>query len=92
MNWIKIEEQLPPKNTLVWVKRLPNKVEEQPMYLAMRNGCELSNNPDASSDCHWYGNHKNALDAEQDSVDMVKFSSSFSDVTVIEWAMVECPS
>jgi hypothetical protein len=92
MNWIKIEEQLPPKNTLVWVKRQPNKVEQEPMYLAMRNGNELSKNPDASANCHWYGIHSNALDVEQKSHMGLEFGVSFSDVTVIEWAFIERPS
>ena len=83
---------MPPVNTLVWVKRLPNKIEDEPIYLAMRGNQKLSTNPDASANCHWNGVHKNALYAEQQRTNMFEFNSSFSDVTVKEWALLECPS
>ena len=92
MNWIKIEEELPPVNALVWVKRLPNKVEEEPIYLAMRGNQKLSTNPDASSNCYWHGIHKNGLFSEQERTDLFEFGSSFSDVTIKEWVLLECPS
>lgn len=91
MTWIKIEEQLPPKNTLVWVKRIANKIENEPVYLAMRNGAKMSTNPDASKNCDWNGMHKKYIQIEHDRSDKVSFESSFSDVTVIEWSFVECP-
>lgn len=89
MNWIKIEEKLPPKNTLVWVKRMPNKIEKDPIYLAMRNGQDLSINPDASTNCYWYGINKHRINEEQEKTWEFNFPSSFSDVTVIEWAFIE---
>lgn len=92
MNWIKIEEKLPPRNTLVWVKRRSNKIEQEPMYLAMRNDCELSQNPDAYANCHWCGIHFDSLVKEQKSHAGLDFWANFSDVTVLEWAFVERPS
>lgn len=88
MNWIKLEEQLPPKNTLVWVKRKANGIEQEPIYLAMRNGAPKSTNPDASQHCHWYGNHQSMIENEQDSPQEFKFHCCFSDVTVVEWSFV----
>ena len=88
MKWTKIKEQLPPRNTLVWVRRLPNEIETQPIYLAMRNNLELSENPDASVDCHWYGIHNSDLRKSQTTNTNFSFNASFSDVTVDEWAFI----
>lgn len=89
MNWIKLENQLPPKNTLVLVKRCPNKVEEEPIYFAMRQDRELATNPDASRDCYWFGNHKNKFLSEQESSRELDGFSNFSDVTVKEWCFID---
>lgn len=88
MEWIKLEDQLPPKNTMVLVKRYPNKIEEQPIYLAMRQDKELSKNPDASRDCFWHGNHIDKFFSEQENYYQLDGLSRFSDVTVKEWAFV----
>lgn len=89
MNWIKLENQLPPKNTLVLVKRYPNKVEEDSIYFAMRQDKELATNPDASRDCNWFGNHKNKFLSEQESSRKLDEFSNFSDVTVKEWCFID---
>lgn len=89
MEWIKIEDSLPPKKVLVWVKRCANKFEENPIYLGMRNGNPLSTNSDASRDCHWYGTNMNSLKVEQSAIDGIKFDSGFSDITVIGWAFID---
>ena len=90
MDWIRIEDQLPPKNTLVWVKRLPNRREQEPICLAMRNDRELSINTDVSRNCHWYGINNKLLLNEQESCDKLKLNDNFSDITVKEWKFVEC--
>jgi hypothetical protein len=90
MKFIKIEDQLPPKNTLVWIKRIPNKVEESPIYLGMRNGRPISTDKDASRNCHWNANHISKLTSENDNSFGFAFNSSFSDVTVIGWALLRC--
>lgn len=89
MNWITLENQLPPKNTLVFVKRYKNKVEEEPIYIAMRQDKELSTNPDVSKDCYWFGNHKNKFLGEQENCRQLDDFSHFSDVTVKEWCFIE---
>lgn len=89
MEWIRIEDELPPKKVPVWVKRCGNKFEDTPIYLAMRNGQPLSTNSDASRDCHWYGTNINSLINEQSGIDGIKFDAGFSDITVIEWAFVD---
>lgn len=89
MNWIKLEEQLPPKNTLVLVRRYPNKIEEEPIYFAMRRDKELATNPDTSRDCYWFGNHKNHFLSEQESSTKLDVFSNFSDVTVKDWAFID---
>jgi hypothetical protein len=89
MNWIKLEDQLPPFKTLVLVKRYPNKVEEEPIYFAMRTGHPLSTNPDASKDCYWWGNHKNSFLGENHKYDALDGFSNFSDVTVKEWSYIQ---
>lgn len=89
MMWIKIEEKLPPKNTLVLVRRLPNKVEENPIYYAMRQDKELATNPDASRDCFWFGRHQYSFLSENESCYNLDPFSNFSDVTVKEWAFIE---
>lgn len=89
MKWIKIEDSLPPRGVLVWVKRTPNKIEKEPIYLANRTASPISYNPDASTNCYWYGIHISSINKEReapDSVDSIKFPSNFSDVTVMEWA------
>jgi hypothetical protein len=91
MKWIKIEEKLPPKNTLVWVKRLSNKIENAPIYLAMRNSCEISTNIDPSKNCYWYGINGKEINKEQESTNNFKLTNSFSDVTVVEWTFVDFP-
>jgi hypothetical protein len=89
MNWIKLEDQLPPKNTLVVVKRYPNKIEEEPIYFAMREDKPLSVNPDASRDCYWHGSNQNTFLAEHEKPYMFDSLSCFSDVTVKEWAFIK---
>ncbi len=89
MNWIKLEDQLPPKNTLVVLKRYPNKIEEEPIYFAMREDKPLSVNPDASRDCYWHGSNQNTFLAEHEKRNELDSFSSFSDVTVKEWAFIE---
>jgi hypothetical protein len=91
MHWIKIEEKLPPKNTLVWAKRLPNKIEKEPIYLAMRNGSKMSKNADPSVNCHWYGINSNSLNVEHEFCTSLNLASNFSDITVIEWSFVDRP-
>lgn len=89
MNWIKLEEQLPPKNTLVVLKRYPNKIEEEPIYYAMREDKPLTVNPDASRDCYWHGSNQNTFLAEHEKRNELDCFSSFSDVTVKVWAFIE---
>lgn len=89
MIWYKLEEQLPPKNTLVLVRRFPNKIENEPIYFAMREDKELATNPDASRDCYWFGNHKNNFLSEQESSIKLDVFSNFSDVTVKDWAFID---
>lgn len=89
MNWIKLENQLPPKNTLVLVKRYSNKVEEEPIYFAMRQDKELATNPDDSRDCYWFGNHKSNFLSEQENYRKLDNFSNFSDVTVKEWCFID---
>jgi hypothetical protein len=90
-NWIKIASKLPPSNTLIWVKRIPNTVDNTPIYLAMRKDLPLATNPDASRDCFWYGGHISTV-LSQENANAIKFSSSFSDVTVLEWCYIEIPA
>lgn len=89
MKWIKIEDKLPPKNTLVLVRRLPNKVEENPIYYAMRQDKELSTNPDASRDCFWFGRNQKQFLSENESCYNLDSFGNFSDITVKEWAFIE---
>jgi len=89
MEWIEITKELPPRNTLVWVKRMPNRIEETPIYLAMRNGMPISDDEDASRKCHWYGIHQNKINMEKEKTDCLTFEANFSDVTVIEWSFLE---
>lgn len=89
MKWIKLENQLPPKNTLVLVKRFPNKVEEEPIYFAMRQDMDLSINPDASQNCYWHGNHKNKFTSENAKPYQMDGFNNFSDVTVKEWSLID---
>jgi hypothetical protein len=91
IKWVKFPDEIPPKNVLVWVKRVPNRIEDEPIYLAMRSGCILSTNSDASRNCHWYGNHKNTLKEENAEYNTLHLESSFSDITVIEWAFINTP-
>jgi len=71
------------------VKRYPNKVEDEPIYFAMRQDKELATNPDASRDCYWFGNHKNKFLSEQESYRNLDSFSNFSDVTVKEWSFID---
>lgn len=89
-NWVKITDELPPSYTVVWVKRITNRVEHTPIYLAMRKDLPLATNPDASRDCFWYGGHTSTV-FNQESIDSVKFHANFSDVTVLEWCYIEKP-
>lgn len=95
MNWIKITNELPPSYQLVWVKRFPNRVENEPVYLAYRQGSQpLATNPDASQDCYWRGDHYNALfkdPLKSDTGRAAIFQANFSDVSVLEWAYVSNP-
>lgn len=91
MKWIKLDEKLPPANSLVWVKRCATVTEDAPIYLGMRNGEKISNNPDPSKNCNWYGVHSKSLALKQPNHIQLKFTYSFSDVTVIEWAFIEIP-
>lgn len=91
MNWIKIEEKLPPANTLVWIRRYPTSVEHKPLFLGMRSGDKLSTDPDPSVNCIWDAIHVKSLASKQPSRKELKFTYSFSDVTVIEWAFVQSP-
>lgn len=90
-HWFKIEAKLPEPNILVWVRRKPNQIEEAPVYLAKRNGQELSTNPDPSTNPHWSGLHVSELAQPSDTNDGVYFPYSFSDVTVNEWCYVVPP-
>lgn len=89
MKWIKLEDQLPPKHTLVLVRRHPNKLENEPVYLAMRQDKPLSTNEDPSMDCYWHGNHVREIFSEQEYACELDSFSNFSDVTVKEWSFVE---
>lgn len=90
MEWIKLSDKLPPRNVVVWIKRYPNTKESEPIYLGIRNGRPISTNPDASIDCHWCGINSNDLNDEQTS-NTLKFTSSFSDITVNEWCFITPP-
>lgn len=88
MNWINLKDQLPPKNTLVLVKRIANKIEDEPIYFAMRQNKELSTNPDASRECYWWGNNQKIFLAENESFLEMDGFANFSDVTVKEWCYI----
>lgn len=88
MNWKQLDIELPPKNTLVLVKRMPNKIEDEPLYFAMRQDKPLSTNPDASRDTYWWGNHKNTFLGENEVAYNLDGFSNFSDVTVKEWCYI----
>ena len=92
MNWIKLEEELPPPNVLVWIKRTPTKIEEVPIYLGKRPAKPLTSNPDASKDCYWRAVYSKTLLYVEQDYSGVLFTSSFSDVTVLEWAYIEIPT
>lgn len=82
---------MPPRNVMVWIKRYPNKIEDEPIYLGMRNGSVFSSNADPSVNCHWYGIHKDKLQEEHEFLDRIRLNNSFSEITVKEWAFVEYP-
>lgn len=88
MNWKQLDKELPPKNTLVLVRRFPNKIEEEPIYFAMRQDKPLSTNADVSKDCYWWGNHKNTFLGENAIAYNLDGFSNFSDVTVKEWCYI----
>ena len=92
MKWIKLEDQLPPKNTLVLVKRFENKAEKEPIYFAMRNNRELSQTVDASKDCFWFGTHVDSFTSENEKLTTIEMQANFSDVTVKEWAFIKLES
>lgn len=72
-----IKEELPEPNTLVLIKR-----NKGPYYLGYRNNLPLSENPDASQECHWYGRPMSESDVKKsDSF----FYCNFSDVAVVGW-------
>ena len=89
LNWIKLDEQLPPNNTLVLVKRVSNKVEDEPIYFAMREDKELSTDIDASRNCYWHGNNKKHILGKQESPRLLDGFANFSDVTVKEWCYID---
>lgn len=86
MDWIKLSKELPPPNTLVWVKRIPNKTESQPIYIGTRMGLPISENIDPSRDCYWYGTDD--LSASSSGINL---RYHFSDVTVEGWRPIEFP-
>lgn len=73
-------EQLPPPNTMVFIKR-QHPSGKTSVYLGYRNDRPLTTNPDPSKDCFWIGNNIDTLEELTTS-----FPASFSDVTVIGWA------
>ena len=85
IDWIKIKDQLPPTNTIVWVKRKPNRVEDEPIYLAKRTDRPITTNPDPSRDCYWYGVKKELPSICFEINETFKADVSFSDITVLEW-------
>lgn len=91
MNWTKINKELPPPGVCVWVKRFPNKADEKPMYLAVRQDQPIATNPDPSTCCYWSGiKARDGFKANQNN-NGIRLEHSFSDVTVDEWAFLEPP-
>lgn len=78
MEFTDIKTALPEPNTLVLIQRTKGQ-----HYLGYRNDRPLSENIDASRDCHWYGRPINESDVNKsDSF----FYCNFSDVTVVGWS------
>lgn len=80
MEFTNLQTELPPANVLVLIHRTKG-----PLYFGYRNDKPISENIDASRDCHWYGRPVNETDVNrQDSF----FNRNFSDVTVTGWCHV----
>ena len=80
MEFTDLKTQLPLPNAFVFIKRTSGLV-----YLGYRNDKPLSEKPDASQDCHWYGRPTHETDVKKsDSF----FYTNFSDVSVVGWASV----
>ena len=92
MNWIKLEEGLPPPNVLVWIKRTPIELKEGPICKGIRLDRPLTNNLDASKDCYWRGIYSQVLLDDEQDYSVVLFNCFFSDDTVLEWAYIENPT
>jgi Protein of unknown function (DUF551) len=84
--WISIKEQLPEPFVPVFVRR--NKSNN--VYIGFRLDKPLTENPDASRDCYWYGNSfENFIgDIRGD----IKIFNNFSDITVSEWHPIIIPA
>lgn len=81
MDFIKLETELPPAQTIVMIKR-----KNGLTYLGYRKDQLLTTNTDPSQDCHWHGNPINDLKVKD--ADGGFCGRSFSDVTVEGWAYV----
>jgi len=84
MEFIKLNEDLPPANKLVWIKRKNGNI-----YLGNRENQPISNNPDPSHDCFWHANPSHFM--LMTNTFELKFKHSFSDITVDSWADLIIP-
>lgn len=80
--WVSMPE-LPEPDTLVFIKR-----KRGPIYLGSRTSAPLSENTDASRECHWYGSVYGGPGTIHTESHIVEYHSNFSDVTVEAWAYV----
>jgi len=92
-DWTRPEDALPPPGMVVWIRRTKNKVEDSPVYIGKRNGDPLSTDPDASRNCHWNGGHVSTAfePNERNDYNTLRFTASFSDVTVVSWKRIDKP-
>lgn len=85
LNWVKNNQELPKPNKLVYIRRVLNGKPIEALYLGMRNKNTRTNNEDPSKDCYWSGvKIENGLTS--DSFGNFRFTTYFSDLTVLEWA------